>query len=235
LQELIHLVQCEQWYNRLDLNLKMKLVILGATGRTGIEAVKQALADDHTVTAVVRNPAKITLAHDNLKVVEANIFDQEDLKNQFAGHDAVVSCLGFSPQNPTVTGYMEATKAIVSAMKSSSVSRLVVCHSWYTEEESRGKASFLIRWILIPWIKTVLNNMRETELWLDSEADVDFTVVRPAGLTDGNVTEGEFKVAEGEYAVDGAAGRIARADVARFMLSILEQEKYYKKQLAIAV
>merc|ERR1712123_512509 len=113
--------------NRLELNLKMKLAILGATGRTGLEAVKQALADNHTVTAVVRNPAKITLAHDNLKVV------------------------------------------------------------------------------------------------------------RPAGLTDGNATEGEFKVAEGEYAVAGAAGRIARADVARFMLSILEQEKYYKKQLAIAV
>ena len=65
--------------------------------------MKQALADNHTVTAVVRNPAKITLAHDNLKVVEANIFDEEALKDQFAGHDAVVSCLGFPPQKPTVT------------------------------------------------------------------------------------------------------------------------------------
>merc|ERR1712106_1038998 len=228
-------VQSGSRNNRLELNLKMKLAILGATGRTGIEAVKQALADDHTVTAVVRNPAKITLAHDNLKVVEANIFDQEDLKNQFAGHDAVVSCLGFPPQNPTVTGYMEATKAIVSAMKSSSVSRLVLCHSWYTEEESRGKAWFIIRWVLIPMIKTVLNNMRETEIWLDAEADVDYTVVRPAGLTDAAVTEGEFKIAEGDYHVEGAAGRIARADVARFMLSVLGEEKYHKKQLAIAV
>eukprot|EP00092_Neocalanus_flemingeri_P013005 GFUD01014015.1.p1 GENE.GFUD01014015.1~~GFUD01014015.1.p1 ORF type:complete len:214 (+),score=76.34 GFUD01014015.1:160-801(+) len=213
----------------------MKLAILGATGKTGIEAVKQALADNHTVTAVVRNPAKMTLSHENLKVVEADIFDQEALKEQFAGHDAVVSCLGFPPQKPAVTGYLEATKAIESAMKSSSISRLVVCHSWYTDEESRGNASFLIRWVLLPMIKTVLNNMRETELWLDAEAGVDFTVVRPAGLTDGKVTEGEFKVAEGEYDVTGAAGRIARADVARFMLSILEQEKYYKKQLAIAV
>eukprot|EP00090_Calanus_glacialis_P034753 TRINITY_DN5872_c0_g1_i2.p1 TRINITY_DN5872_c0_g1~~TRINITY_DN5872_c0_g1_i2.p1 ORF type:complete len:214 (-),score=80.98 TRINITY_DN5872_c0_g1_i2:101-742(-) len=213
----------------------MKLAILGATGRTGLEAVKQALAENHTVTAIVRNPAKITLAHDNLKVVEADIFDEEALKAQFSGQDAIVSCLGFPPQKPTVTGYLEVTKKVVSAMKSSSVSRLVVCHSWYTEEESRGKAWFIIRWILIPMIRTVLNNMRETEVWLDAEADVDFTVVRPAGLTDAAVTKGEFKVAEGDYHVEGAAGRIARADVARFMLSILQEEKYYKKQLAIAV
>ena len=50
-------------------------------------------------------------------------------------------------------------------------------------------------------IRTVLNNMRETEVWMDAEADVDFTVVRPAGLTDAAVTKGEFKVAEGDYHV----------------------------------
>merc|ERR1712086_596746 len=170
-------------------------------GHTGLEAVKQALADNHTVTAIVRNPAKITLAHDNLKVIEADIFDKEALAAQFVGQDAIVSCLGFPPQKPAVTGYLEVTKNVVSAMKSSSVSRLVICHSWYTEEESRGKAWFIIRWVLIPMIKTVLNNMRETEIWLDAEADVDYTVVRPAGLTDAAVTDGEFKIAEGDYHV----------------------------------
>ena len=98
-------------------------------------------------------------------------------------------------------GYSEVTKAVVGAMKGSSVSRLVVCHSWYTEEQSRANGSLLIRWILIPMIKTVLNNMRETELWLESESDIDFTVVRPAGLTNGNVTTGEFKVEEDKYDV----------------------------------
>ena len=81
----------------------MKLAILGATGRTGLEAVKQALADNHTVTAIVRNPTKITLAHDNLKVIEADIFDKEALAAQFVGQDAIVSCLGFPPKKPAVT------------------------------------------------------------------------------------------------------------------------------------
>lgn len=46
----------------------MKIALLGATGQTGQFLVKQALEQGHTVTAVVRNPAKLTVHHDNLKV-----------------------------------------------------------------------------------------------------------------------------------------------------------------------
>ena len=55
---------------------------------------------------------------------------------------------------------------------------------------------FLIRWFLLPMIKPVLDNMRETELWLESECDkrINWTVVRPAGLTNSLRTDKEFKV-----------------------------------------
>ena len=55
---------------------------------------------------------------------------------------------------------------------------------------------FLIRWFLLPIIKPVLDNMRETELWLESECDkrINWTVVRPAGLTNSLRTDKEFKV-----------------------------------------
>ena len=136
---------------------------------------------------------------------------------------------------PYRRGYLEATQAIVSAMIPSS--RLVMCHSWYTEEESRGQAMFLIRWILIPMIRPVLDNMRETELWLEKECekDVNWTVVRPAGLTNNPRTDSEIKVEMDKFDVSAGAGRIARADVARFMLSSISEEKYYKKGVAIAV
>ena len=136
---------------------------------------------------------------------------------------------------PYRRGYLEATQAIVSAMTPSS--RLVMCHSWYTEEESRGQAMFLIRWILIPMIRPVLDNMRETELWLEKECekDVNWTVVRPAGLTNNPRTDSEIKVEMDKFDVSAGAGRIARADVARFMLSSISEEKYYKKGVAIAV
>ena len=46
----------------------MNIAILGATGLTGIQLVKQALNAGHKVTAIVRDPNKIDFTHDNLKV-----------------------------------------------------------------------------------------------------------------------------------------------------------------------
>lgn len=46
----------------------MKLAILGATGRTGVHLVEQALEEGHEVVAIVRTPSKVTTEHENLKV-----------------------------------------------------------------------------------------------------------------------------------------------------------------------
>lgn len=50
-------------------SLKMKIAVLGATGQTGQYLVSQALQGGHVVTALVRNPGKMTEKHDNLKVL----------------------------------------------------------------------------------------------------------------------------------------------------------------------
>jgi biliverdin reductase / flavin reductase len=49
-----------------------------------------------------------------------------------------------------------------------------------SSSDSRG---FLIRWILIPMLRPILMNMREMEVYLNTDcSDIDFTVVRPPGL-----------------------------------------------------
>ena len=70
---------------------------------TGKQAVHQALEGGHQVTAIVRNPDKMQMSHDNLKVVTADIFSAEELKEHFAEQDAVISCLGFNPEKPKTT------------------------------------------------------------------------------------------------------------------------------------
>lgn len=49
-------------------DLKMKIAVLGATGQTGQQLVKQALQQGHIITAIVRNPSKLAINHENLKV-----------------------------------------------------------------------------------------------------------------------------------------------------------------------
>ena len=53
----------------------MNILIFGASGRTGHELVKQALAKDILVTAFVRKMDKLTIAHANLKIVQGELSD----------------------------------------------------------------------------------------------------------------------------------------------------------------
>jgi len=48
----------------------MKLLIIGGTGGTGKHLIKQALEQGHSLTALVRNPEKVKIAHKNLNVIK---------------------------------------------------------------------------------------------------------------------------------------------------------------------
>jgi uncharacterized protein YbjT (DUF2867 family) len=51
----------------------MRLLILGATGRTGQELVGQALKREHRVTAFVRTPEKLGAPRAGLRVVQGDV------------------------------------------------------------------------------------------------------------------------------------------------------------------
>jgi len=72
----------------------MKLLVFGASGRTGRRVVDQALQQGHVVTAFARDPAKIPQAHANLHVVRGDILNRESVDAAMAGQDGVVSALG---------------------------------------------------------------------------------------------------------------------------------------------
>jgi putative NADH-flavin reductase len=72
----------------------MKLLVFGATGGTGGRLVQQALEQGHVVTAFARDPAKIHLVHDNLRVVTGDILDPASVDAAVAGQDGVLSALG---------------------------------------------------------------------------------------------------------------------------------------------
>ncbi|KAK3742381.1 hypothetical protein QZH41_002607 [Actinostola sp. cb2023] len=72
-----------------------RLAVFGATGPTGVLAVKAALELGHHVTALVRNPDKLNgIKNDNLEVVKANIFEPDSIVPHLEGKDAIVSYLG---------------------------------------------------------------------------------------------------------------------------------------------
>lgn len=69
----------------------MKIALIGASGFVGTAILKEALDRGHQVSAIVRNPEKITLQHDQLTVVKADVLDAEQVTQAVNGNDAVVS------------------------------------------------------------------------------------------------------------------------------------------------
>lgn len=76
--------------------MTMKLFIARANGGIGRQAVEQALAAEHQVTALVRDPAKLPLSHPNLHIVQGDIQKSETFAHFLQNQDAVISPLGVS-------------------------------------------------------------------------------------------------------------------------------------------
>jgi len=212
-----------------------KLLVLGATGDTGLRLVRQALTAGHHVTCLLRNPSKFQPKHENLKIVQGDLSVQA-LTSSLAGHDAVMSCLGVhgtSPWNKT-TLYTTSMDAIVASMKSVGVKRVVCVTSWYTQLKKDSSNPFWVEYIVKPVICSgFLSDMGNMEVKL-AQTDVDYTVVRPGGLSN-DKAPGKIKAIEAYSVWPQADLYISRDDVARFMLQTLQTDQWSRKCVAIGV
>lgn len=89
-----------------------------------------------------------------LQVVQGDIFSADSLKPYFKGQDVVMSCLGFPASLFSgVTGYTLSMKAVVSAMGTARVSRLITMTSWYTERKhvQRSVSGLLAHIVTVSW------------------------------------------------------------------------------------
>lgn len=217
-------------------NTKGNIVILGATGATGLQLVEQALAQDYRVTAPVRNTKKLEhIQHKNLEVVQCDLMNPVDLTKCMEGRIAVLSALGY-PGVPitAITFYEDSMKSIVTAMRNAKIKRLICITSMFTKYQPQ-KYPFMFRIVIRPMIGRHLDSMFIMEEYLEKECqDLDYTVIRPPRLIDENMIDKEVKVCENEYHFpdQSTAMRIPRANVARFMLDILKDEKYMRQGLA---
>ena len=72
----------------------MKIFIVGGTGKTGKELIKQGLERGHSITALVRNPDQLKISKPDLKIIKGNVLIPDSFEKSIHGHDAVLSALG---------------------------------------------------------------------------------------------------------------------------------------------
>ena len=122
----------------------MRLLVTGATGRTGQEIVRQGLAACHEVVALVRSQETAAPLLPGAELVVGNALDPDDVIRAIKGCDAVISAFGTRKVTllKKVTVNSEATSVLVSAMKVEGVSRLV-CITGLGAGDSAGHGGFL--------------------------------------------------------------------------------------------
>ncbi|MFF0293898.1 NAD(P)-dependent oxidoreductase [Kitasatospora sp. NPDC004615] len=70
------------------------ITLYGATGTIGSRVLAEALRRGHTVTAVVRDPAKLTVTHPALTVAAGDVLDPASVAEHAKGSAVVVSAVG---------------------------------------------------------------------------------------------------------------------------------------------
>ena len=105
----------------------MKIALLGATGFVGTALLPEALTRGHHVTAILRDPAALTIAHDHLTVVPGDVNQGEELVRQLAGHDLVLSAYNPGWGHPDLyNAFLAGSRAIEQATAQAGVPRLLV-------------------------------------------------------------------------------------------------------------
>ena len=203
----------------------MKVVVFGASGRTGRLVVELALAKRHAVTAFVRNPASLAEAPPLLRVVVGDALDEGAVEAVVTGQDAVVSTIGPNSNRPDNVG-SASTASIVNAMRRQGIRRLL-CISSADDVD----AGFLFERMVKPlFLRHVFADKIAQELVV-YKSGLDWTIVRPPILRDGPRT-GAYRLAIG--VTPKAGWRVSRADVADFIVRELGRKDYVHQAVGIA-
>jgi putative NADH-flavin reductase len=207
----------------------MKLAVLGATGGIGMEIVRQAIKRGHSVTALVRSPEALKPFGGRITVEEGDLLNTAELERVIQGHDAVLS--GFGPRVPVSKAdahlLQQFAVALTSAMVHSRVRRVVVTSVAFLFKDAVVPPAYLLGRLLFP--RTVADASAMERVFAESE--LDWTVVRPPELTNKLYT-GRYRVCEGHLPRFGF--KISRADVADFMIKVVENRSSIRKIVGVS-
>lgn len=200
----------------------MRVIVFGATGKTGRHVCRAGVGQGHRVTAFGRSVER--LDQPGLDIFKGDVFDGDSVAEAVVAHDAAIVCLGSTGLRDKST-LSTGTKAVVDAMVEHDVERLVVMSAAGVGES----------WEQIPLSSKVLFRTMLRNVFSDHEAQetvvrlspLDWTIVRPAVLKDDPGT--------GSYVVtnSGSITKITRADVATCLVDQLDDSDFSHQSISV--
>jgi putative NADH-flavin reductase len=196
----------------------VRIVVFGATGRTGRLVLDQARARGLEVTALARNPSSL-VGDPSLTVVRGDATNVETVKTALAGADAAVSVLAIPEGTEETTALSEATRTIARRMAIAGPRRLIV---------TANTSIFHDRAVADPYRIVATEHRRNVAMLRGS--DLSWTVLAAPYLVDA------AGVGRYEAVVEGPppGKRITRSDFALATLDALSLDGWIRRAVGVS-
>ena len=210
----------------------MRIVIFGAAGRIGSRILDEALARGHVVTAVLRDVARLELAHPGLVKVTADAADSSAVARVAAGQAAAISAIG--PGSVGDVGVIVAVaRALIAGLPRAGVRRLLVVGGAGTLEIRPGVQRIDTQ--EYPEIYRPSGYAQKESLALYRASGLDWSYLSPPVIIEPGARSGRYRIGADQVLADEAGrSRISMEDYAVAVLDELETPRHLQRRFTVA-
>jgi len=203
----------------------MKILIIGGSRGIGKVLLECAVKDQHQATVLARYPEKIKTTGPDVHIMQGDVLDKKTLTSAVKGQEAIISCIGVPITFKPVSLFSQAAENLVEVMDGT-VDQKLIAVTGIGAGDSSGHGGFLYDKIFKPMFLKTIYQDKDREEAIIRGSNLNWLIVRPAGLTNGPRT-GIYHVMNDLNGV--VAKRISRLDVADFILRQLADPDQFGK------
>jgi uncharacterized protein YbjT (DUF2867 family) len=187
----------------------MEIVVAGGHGQIALKLLGRLAERGDRARGLIRNPDHAAdLEAVGAEPVLCDLEAEDDIARFVEGADAVVFAAGAGPGSGPArkqTVDLGGAVKLIHAARANGIARYVIVSSIGADHPERASGQ------MKPYIEAKAEADRRV-----AESGLDWTIVRPGGLTDDPGT--------GRVSIDGGRGRIPREDVAATLVAVLDTD-----------
>jgi len=214
----------------------MKILLLGATGRTGINIIEEALKKGHKIVAIARDPDK--LKNYDIDIIQGTPYDFETLEKALIGCDAVINTLNVSRKSDNPWAPLAAPKDLISksaanaikAMEKTGIKRFVALSTIGAGRSWKTSPAILKFIVSISNLRHAFIDHGKQEEILENSS-IDYTICRAPMLSTENNTSGAVATKEAETP---QSMKLSRNSAAEYFIKIIENKEFLRQTINLS-
>jgi putative NADH-flavin reductase len=207
----------------------MRVTLFGASGMIGSRVLAELVSRGHQVTAVVRNPGKVSQPGVTVKV--GDVLDSSSIAETAKGSDAVISA--YAPPADATAKLSEAVRAITEGLQYAGIRRFLMVGGAGSLDAAPG-LPLMDTPNFAPQFKPYAVAHRDA-LEVLKQADLDWTNLSPAAMIEPGERTSNYRTGSDILLTDAQGNsRISAEDYAVAMVDELERPKHVRQRFTLA-